>query len=127
MKVYCWEDWTCCSATYIQAIADYHNIIYYRDAGGLYVNLYVPSEVTWKRGGGDVVVAQETKYPEEETSTLTVKSGGGSFALKFRVPGWAKDVSAKVNGSAVNAECKPGTWASIEREWKAGDKVEIRI
>ena len=37
--------WSCCSGTYPQAIADYHNIIYFRDVTNLYVNLYVPSEV----------------------------------------------------------------------------------
>ena len=44
----------------IQCTADYHNIIYYKDADGLYVNQYVPSEVTW----GDVKLRQETAYPE---------------------------------------------------------------
>ncbi|MCC7354000.1 MAG: glycoside hydrolase family 127 protein, partial [Anaerolineae bacterium] len=39
--------WPCCSGTYPMAVADYHNIVYYRDAGGLYVNLFLPSEVTW--------------------------------------------------------------------------------
>ena len=54
MKVYNWDKWTCCSGTYIQNMADYHNLIYFNDAGGLYVNLYVPSEVTWQKPDGDV-------------------------------------------------------------------------
>ena len=32
MKVYYWDALPCCSGTYIQAVADYHNIIYYKDA-----------------------------------------------------------------------------------------------
>ncbi len=46
IKVFYWDPYTCCSATYSQCMADYHNLIYYKDAGRLYVNLYVPSEVT---------------------------------------------------------------------------------
>ena len=128
MKVYNWEAWTCCSGTYIQAVADYHNIVYFKDAGSLYVNLFVPSEVTWTRTGGEVKLTQETNYPEAETSTLKLEMQRPStFALKFRVPAWANNVSAKVNDAAVQLECKPGTWASIEREWKSGDRLEIRI
>jgi len=127
-KVYCWENWTCCSGTYIQAVADYHNIIYFKDAGGLYVNLFMPSEVTWKHPSGQVKLRQETSYPEGETTLLTLSVASPvSFPLRFRVPGWSKDVSVKINGQAASVECKPGTWATIERPWNNGDKVEIRI
>src|SRR5258708_35636284 len=70
MKVYYWDAWPCCSGTYIQAVADYHNLIYYKDASSLYVNLFVSSEVTWNHPGGEVKLAQETDYPEAETTTL---------------------------------------------------------
>ncbi len=128
LKVYNWEMWTCCSGTYIQAVTDYHNIIYFKDASSLYVNLFVPSEVTWARADGDVKLTQETNYPEAETSALTLElKRPATFALKFRVPAWGHDVSAKVNGATANVECKAGTWASIEREWNSGDHVEIKI
>ena len=128
MKVYNWETYTCCSGTYIQNMADYHNIIYYKDASSLYVNLYVPSEVTWSRPEGDVRLVQQTDYPESETTVLTLElKRGMDFPLRFRVPEWARDASVQVNGAAVSIECKPGAWASISRTWNSGDKVEIRI
>ena len=52
-------------------MADYPNLIYYKDASGLYVNLFVPSEVVWRRPQGDVKLVQETNYPESETTRLT--------------------------------------------------------
>lgn len=128
MKVYNWEMWTCCSGTYPQAVADYHNIIYFKDESSLYVNLFVPSEVTWTRPGGDVKVTQETNYPEAETSTLTLElKQPARFALKFRVPMWAPTFSVAVNGGTVDTKYRPGTWASVQREWKSGDRVELRI
>ena len=128
MKVYLWEFYTCCSGTYIQDISDYHNIIYFRDEAGVYVNLYIPSEVTWRGPSGEVKLIQETQYPEEEKITLRLEMARGmSFRLHFRVPGWSRDVSAKVNGAAVDVRCVPGTWATIERTWIPGDKVEVRI
>ena len=50
MKSFYWHEWPCCSGTYIQNMAEYHNMIYLRDERGLFVNLYVPSEVTWDAG-----------------------------------------------------------------------------
>ncbi len=128
MKVYYWDAWPCCAGTYVQAVADFHNIIYYKDASSLYVNLFVPSEVTWKRADGEVKLTQETNYPETDTTTLTLElAQSASFPLKFRVPEWTHDVSAKVNGEEFKLAAKPGTWAVIDRKWNLGDKVELRI
>ena len=135
MKAYNWDLWTCCSGTYIQAVSDFPNIIYYKDTSpeaGLYVNLFVPSEVTWKRpadaGGQEVKLRQETDYPVAETTTFTIETKEPTtFPLRFRVPLWSRDVSAKLNGEASDASCKPGTWATLNRTWKSGDKVEVRI
>src|SRR5258708_2509536 len=66
MKVYYWDAWPCCSGTYIQAVADYHNIIYYKDASSLYVNGFVPSEVTWSHPGGEVKLAQERTHSRKD-------------------------------------------------------------
>jgi DUF1680 family protein len=128
MKVYNWEMWTCCSGSYLQAVADYHNIIYFKDASSLYVNLFVPSEVSWKRADGEVKLVQETSYPEADRSTLRLElKSSASFALKLRIPLWSQAASIKLNGAAVNLPCKPGTWAAIERTWNSGDTVEITI
>ncbi len=50
-KTFFWDEWPCCSGTYIQTVADYHNVIYLHDDTGLYVNLAIPSEVSWKHDG----------------------------------------------------------------------------
>ena len=130
MKVYNWDTFTCCSGTYVQNMADYYNLVYYRDPQNLYVNLYVPSDVTWQGPGGQVMVQQETLYPEAETSVLTITpSKPSGFGLKLRVPAWtkARAMSVRINGAPANVQCTPGTWATIERAWNAGDRVEVTI
>jgi hypothetical protein len=128
MKVYNWEMWTCCSGSYTQAVADYHNVIYFKDTSSLYVNLFVPSEVTWKRADGDVKLVQETNYPEADTVSLTLEmKNSATFPLKFRVPAWTHDVSVKVNGVAVDVAGRPGTWAALERRWNSGDRIDLTL
>jgi hypothetical protein len=128
MKVYNWDAWACCAGTYIQAVADFHNVIYYRNDNSLCVNLFVPSEVTWKRQDGDVKLTQDTDYPAGETTTFAIEpSKPTAFQLRFRVPGWAEGVSVTLNGAAANIDCTPGEWATLDRTWNAGDKVKVRI
>src|SRR5262249_44599333 len=128
MKVYNFDLWTCCSGTYLQDVADYHNLGYYKDAQGIYVNMYMPSELTWTGPTGKVVFTQNTTYPDGETSTIAIKTEQpASFAIRFRVPAWTKGASVSVNGAPARVEATPGTWASVRREWKDGDTVAITI
>jgi hypothetical protein len=127
-KVYYWDPYPCCSGTYIQAVADYHNIIYFKDATGLYVNLFVPSEVTWSQGGTEIKVTQETSYPESDTTSLTVQAPNSvAFELRVRVPGWSEGTSVQINGGKADIPSQPGTWTTIRRTWQAGDRVSIQI
>ncbi len=127
-KQHYWHEWPCCSGTYLQTVAAYHDIIYLRDAGGLYVNLLVPSEASWRQGGQAIRLRQETRYPESETSTVSLEmERPESFALHFRVPGWASGAALSVNGAPLEVPAQPGSWATIERTWSPGDQVTIRI
>ncbi len=120
--------WACCSGTYPQALADYHNIIYFHAADSLFVNLYVPSEVTWKWDGAEVRVEQSTKYPEEETSHLSVSlARPARFKLQFRVPRWCRGATAEINGKRQTIAADPGTWAALDRTWENADRVRITI
>jgi DUF1680 family protein len=120
--------WPCCSGTYPQVVADYHNVIYFKDQNSLYVNLFVPSAVTWHYNQDEIAVEQDTNYPDSETTVLTVTPRMPvAFNLKIRVPGWSQGASISVNGSPLNAAAHPGTWAQIQRTWKAGDRVVVQI
>lgn len=128
MKVYRYDNFTCCSGTLFQCLADYHNLIYYHDDSSLYVNLFVPSEVRWNRAGNNITLTLKTDYPTGEVVALNLDMDReAQFPLRFRVPGWSKGFSIQVNGAAVDAAAAPGEWATVERAWKPGDRVELRI
>jgi uncharacterized protein len=118
----------CCSGTYFQDVTEYHDLIYFKDATSLCVNLYLPSEAVWKSGEAEVKLVQETNYPEADRVSLKLElNRPAEFALKFRVPGWARDVSVSVNGARQDAAATAGTWAVLSRRWHSGDTVEIHI
>jgi DUF1680 family protein len=123
-KLYYQKKWPCCSGTLVQGVADYVLGLYFHDDDALMVNMYAPSEVTWDRPGGRVEVVQETGYPAKDVVRLTVrKAGNGRFAMKLRIPAWAKGASVAVNGRKQAATA--GQLATLSRTWKAGDTVEL--
>lgn len=130
-KAYYSSAWPCCSGTYIQDAADYHDIIYFKGDRSLYVNLFIPSKVAWSVEDKAVEIEQQTDFPASGTSTLVVRPEKPvRFSLKFRVPNWTggtEGASVSVNGAKQAIECRPGTWAAVDRLWNAGDRVEIHL
>ena len=109
LKQHYWYEWPCCSGTYLQTVADYHNVIYFHDPAGLSVNLFVPSEVTWEQDGQTVRLRQETSYPAAETTDLTVHLERPlRFRLRLRVPGWCEGFGLRLNDAPSRGRRRGG-------------------
>ncbi len=98
-------------------------------AGGdtFFVNLYIPAEARWAKRGA--VVTLDTAYPMDGQATLSFSrlDRAGRFPLALRVPGWANgQAQVEVNGQAVTPRFERG-YAVVDRRWKAGDTVSIRL
>jgi DUF1680 family protein len=121
--------WPCCSGTYPQAVTAYHDLIYYSDSSGLYVNLFVPSSVEWDKSGTKMNLTQETDFPESGNVSLKLDiSEQTQFALRFRIPEWVHGtVQVEVNGKPVSGVWKSGNWGTIERTWQDGDVIKINL
>ena len=128
LKYYSRTPFTCCSGTYFQNMAEYSNLVYFKEPRALSVNLYLPSEVNWNGPTGPVTLVQTTEYPEVGSSTLRLTMDRpATFALKLRVPGWSQGMGLKINGQVQQMDFKPGQWAVVSREWNPGDTVEVTI
>jgi hypothetical protein len=108
----------------------YGESIYSRGSdGSLYVNLFIPSRLNWKEKG--VVVEQTTKLPanDEVQLTLVEARAGSRFALRIRKPYWAgQGVTVTVNGVAVkHLVTGSDGYMVIERVWKKGDRIMVRL
>lgn len=116
---------TCCVGSGMENHSKYTEGIYYEGKdGSLFVNLFIPSVLTWKDRGTSL--KQETNYPETGNTrfTLIVKKPV-KFALRIRKPLWAKDgYTVKVNGKEMVASTENG-YIIINRSWANNDKIEI--
>ena len=78
----------CCVGSGFESHAKYGEAIYYHNDGAIYVNLFIPSVVSWKEKG--MTLRQETAFPSEETTVLTV---GAEQPVRttvcLRYPSWS--------------------------------------
>lgn len=117
----------CCMGTGIENTARYNEGIYFRKDDSLWVNLYIPSELTWQEAG--MVLRQEGDITRSDRVRLTmVKLGAIALTLNLRIPAWvAKTVVVKINGKPQNMEARPGSYVSLKRQWKAGDVIDLTL
>jgi DUF1680 family protein len=137
---YPWHNCPCCVGNIPRTFLMLPTWAYAKSNDGLYVNLFIGSEVTIEDVvGTNVELIQETNYPWDGIVTITVKPESKTrFALRLRSP--QRDVSElyqgtpkadgitsiSVNGEKVDANVAGG-YAVIDREWESGDKIEIEL
>ena len=121
------DSFWCCVGTGMENHTQYGNSIYFHDADNLYVNLYIPSQLTWP--DQHLVVTQTTRYPESDHVTFILACPAPvEFAFQLRYPGWAQPgLDIKVNGQPVPAFAKPGSFVPVRRLWHNGDTLEVKI
>ncbi len=115
----------CCVGTGMENHGKYNQLIYTHQNDSLFVNLFIASELNWKAKG--IKIKQETNFPFEEKTKLTITEGSSNFKLLVRYPKWVTDGAFKiiVNKDTLNIDAQPSSYACVNRLWKAGDVIEI--
>jgi DUF1680 family protein len=117
----------CCVGTGMESHAKHGEAIFWEGDGTLLVNLYIPSDATWKTRGANLTL--DTRYPFEPESrlTLTALAKPGRFPIALRVPAWANgQATVTVNGQPFTPVIAKG-YAIVDRRWKDGDMVAITL
>src|SRR5215469_14428732 len=128
-KVHYKDKWPCCSGTFPQLSADYAISSYYRSRDGIYVNLFVPSKLSWSEGRTPVTLTQTTEYPRANTTQLDFSlSQPQTFTTSIRIPAWAgAKTSVSINGKRRDEALEPGKFLALKRTWKDGDRIEVEF
>lgn len=123
------DPWTCCTGTRPLAVIEIPRMLYYTDDDDLFVSQYASSELHWDRAGQAVTVIQQTSFPETDTSELSFRMESPKrFAVRLRMPDWlAGKMEVIVNGSPVSVMVDKEGWLTVEREWKDGDHMMLKL
>ena len=128
-KVHHRDKWPCCSGTFPQLTADYGISSYYRGDDGVYVNLFIPSRLSWSENGTQFRLTQTTEYPRSNAVQLALAlSRPETFTLYVRMPRWCgPQTRVSVNGRRPDNAPEPGKFLALRRDWKDGDRVELEF
>jgi len=121
------DSFWCCTGTGMENHAKYGDSIYFHDGSGIFVNLFIASELNWIERG--IRIRQETKFPEEPRTTLFISTAKAvELAVHIRIPFWVADGGyVKVNGERIPTFASPSSYLVLERVWRNGDKIEVSL
>ena len=111
---------TCCHSSGPRGLALAPMLAYLEGPGEIRVNILETSRAHFQLEGKSVEILQESRFPIEGRSVLTVRTSAlVRFALKIRVPAWA----APLHTGDTTSE---GGWLALPaREWRDGEQVEL--
>ena len=136
----------CCPPNLVRFLASMPTYIYAQDrAGAVYVNLHVSSEATFPVANSKLTLKVASEMPwSGRTSIEAQPDSPVRGVLKVRVPGWARNrvapgglysyvvpldgtVTMKVNGARTNVIIDRMGYISLDREWRAGDRIDLDL
>jgi hypothetical protein len=119
----------CCPPQVARTIAGLGRWAYSVSHDGVWVHLYGGNRLQTRLPGGEAVqLTQATGYPWQGRVLLTVNATPAKeLTLRLRIPAWAQSASLHVNGQPWTGEVKPGGYASVRRQWSAGDRLELDL
>jgi DUF1680 family protein len=140
-KRYKWHVCPCCVGNIPRTLLMLPTWMYATSSDSVFVNLYAGSTVNvGKVAGTDVELLQDTNYPWEGHVVVTVNpKQAANFSLHLRAP--RREVSElykaephadgitalKVNGQPTEFKVNDAGYVVLQREWKAGDRIEIDL
>jgi hypothetical protein len=128
-RVYWGRDTYCCPNQYRRGISQLPEWIYYHTSDGVAVNLYTASSARLELDkGAQLSIAQETDYPNSGNVTLRIDPDkAGEFSVSLRIPRWCTNPAISVNGEAIRDSIQSGTFFTLRRTWKPGDRIQLRM
>jgi DUF1680 family protein/alpha-L-arabinofuranosidase len=139
-----WFTCACCPPNIARFTASLPGYVYAHTGDTIYVNLYAQGDGVINLKGNAVKIKQTTNYPWDGIVKIAVEPAKTEkFAVAIRIPEWARGkplasdlyryidsnnakIELKLNGTVIESEIKKG-FAYIEREWKAGDVIELNM
>lgn len=118
------QSFWCCVGSGFESHSKYAESIYFHGDNELFVNLFIPSELSWEEKG--LKLRQTTQFPSADNTAFEILSAPkNKFKLSFRYPSWSGQPTVRINGKKVSVKGNPSSYISINRTWHAGDRIDV--
>jgi len=122
--------YTCCPTNLLRLLASWNNYLYTTSADGLWVHHYGGNRLeTTLENGSRLRLFEDTGYPWKGRIQFTVEQADppSTFSIALRIPDWARDAKLEVNGKLAGTAAAPSSYATLRRQWKAGDVIKLDL
>jgi DUF1680 family protein len=118
---------SCCTANGPMGMALIPFFAVMESQGGPVVNLFAPASARIKTPGGkNLTLEISTDYPKSNAVSIGVTVANlETFTISVRIPEWSGATTLVINNEPHAVT--PGSYAKITREWKTGDRVDLRL
>lgn len=124
-----WFKCSCCPPNVHRLLASLDGYLYTASNEKVVVQLYAGS--TFRHtlpSGAEVVLRQQTDYPRSEEIVFRIGlDRPASMNLALRIPAWCQGASLTVNGEPVSSPIPSAGYADLQRQWRGGDTVRLRL
>ena len=87
-----------------------------------------PIDASMDHEGHPVSLTQSGSYPLSDDIAFEIGTERPQrFTVRLRIPAWAQSPSVRINGKPVSALVQAGNFVTLQREWRSGDRVELRL
>ncbi len=139
-----WFGTACCPSNMARLLPQVPGMTYAHDDNELYITFFTESSTQVEFDGVAVDIEQTTDYPNDGKINISLNPAKPTtFRLRLRIPTWTQDqfvpgdlyrfadskkhpASLYINGITTKVHVVKG-FATIEREWSAGDQVELHL
>ena len=116
----------CCAGNIHRLYPNYAARLWLRGEGEAVAALYGPSRFRYSDA---LTFVEETAYPYGEEVVFRVEAPKGKHAarLTLRIPAWCTEASLSVNGKDAGIALSAGSFVSLDRSWRSGDRIVLRL
>lgn len=119
---------TCCEGQGTRMMGALPEFIYSIAKDGVYVDLFSPSTIKFSTQSGAISLKMVTQFPYDPDVQIIVNVDKPlKSSIRIRIPSWAaKEMAIMVNGKKI-VSGNPGTYITIDRQWKNGDVISFTL
>jgi len=110
-------------------IASVGGLFYSTADDGIAVHHYGGASATMSVGGRAVSLRETSRYPWSGKIRIAIDPvTPDEFTLRLRIPGFARDATARINGASIDvAGNMADGYLEIRRKWNPGDAVDLDL
>jgi DUF1680 family protein len=121
-----WYRCACCPPNVMRLVASLEHYVASHNAEGLQLHQFAPATISFALAGGRFRADLDSGFPWEGWLQLRVEEAPETpMEIAVRVPSWASEMAAEVNGSPEQVGPGPDGYLHLRRRWRAGDDLSL--